>query len=244
MYRFLLLLFITTHILNADSLKILIPLYSEPSYWNMKIEILKTVQDKNIKTYAIINPNNGPGKKLSPEYIEGIRLLKDYGIYILGYVHTLYGKRDIHAIKEDIYTWSNYYQEFGVTGIFFDETPTSSDNIALYKDISSYSKSLDFNFIVLNSGYTIDKTFIQSKIADVIVTYENGHKAWKETFPLQSNKSNSHTKLSILLHGVNQDDFKPTIKKIQTQGFDYLYLTEDKLPNPWDELSHGFINAF
>ena len=117
-----------------DNLKVLIPLYSVPSLWIEQIEKLKSIKDKEITTYAIINPNNGPGEKEQQDYIDGIKLLKEHNIHVIGYVYTLYGKRDPNIVKEDIYKWSSFYQEYGLEGIFFDETDNKVDSLEFYKD--------------------------------------------------------------------------------------------------------------
>jgi len=236
MYKILILCFLFINIFASDK-KILIPLYSYPTLWIENEDIFKKIKEKKIDTYVIINPSNGPGEKISEDYIEGIRFLKNYDIKVLAYVYTLYGKRDPFLVKEDIYIWSKFYEEYGISGVFFDETASDSTKLPYYEDLAKYARSLDFNFVVLNPGYTTNKNYIDSKIANVIVTYENSMKAWNESFPKNINKEIEETKLALLLHTLKDDDFKTVLNDPKTENFSYLYITEDELENPWDDIS-------
>ena len=244
MYKYLLVFLITFNLFAAEKLKVLIPLYSIPNLWSVEIEKLKSIKDKDIETYAIINPQNGPGDKLSNDYIDGIKLLKDHNIKVIGYVYTLYGKRDPNIVKEDIYKWSSFYQEVGVEGIFFDETDNKIDSLEFYKDLTTYSKTHDFNFNILNPGYTTHEAYINENVAELIVSYENSYKNWKNSFPPNTNKENEKTKLSLLLHSMEKEGFGLVMHKAKSQGFSYVYLTEDKDTNPWDSISEHFLKYF
>ncbi len=244
MFRIIFIFLFSFNVYALDNLKVLIPLYSVPSLWIEQIEKLKSIKDKEITTYAIINPNNGPGEKEQQDYIDGIKLLKEHNIHVIGYVYTLYGKRDPNIVKEDIYKWSSFYQEYGLEGIFFDETDNKVDSLEFYKDLTTYSKTHDFNFNILNPGYTIDEAFIDQNIAELIVTYENSYKNWENSFPTVKNQENEKTKLSLLLHSMEKDGFGIVMHKAKSQGFSYIYLTEDKDSNPWDSISEYFLKYF
>jgi hypothetical protein len=169
--------------------------------------------------------------------IEGIKLLKTYNINILGYVHTTYSKRNINTVKKDINLWKNFYKKYGVIGIFFDETSSLKKDIPYYLELNKYLKTVGFNFLALNAGYTTNKEYIDLKFSNIIITYENSYKNWQKSFPKNTNKENDFTKLSLLLYGIDIPSFRNTISLAKKRGFSYIYLTEDKLANPWDELS-------
>lgn len=236
MNKILVLLFLVINMFASEK-KLLIPLYSYPTLWEKKKALFEKAKAENIEIYAIINPHNGPGQEINEDYIRGIRFLKSYNVKVIGYVYTLYGKRDPFLVKEDIYKWSNFYQSLGVEGIFFDETATDSKLLPFYKDLSKYARSLDFDFLVINPGYTTHNDYISSKIADVIVSYENSMKAWNTTFPKIVNKETKDTKLCLLLHTLKVNDFRKVLKDSKLKNFTYIYITEDTLPNPWDDIS-------
>lgn len=127
---------------------------------------------------------------------------------------------------------------------FFDETDNKITSLDFYKDLTNYAKTHDFNFNILNPGYTIDEAYINQNIAELIVTYENSYKNWQNSFPTITNKENDKTKLSLLLHSMEEDGFGIVIHKAKNQGFSYIYLTEDKDSNPWDSISNYFLKYF
>lgn len=241
----LLFLVICSSFLYAkNNFKILIPLYSTPEYWYAQKNLFEKIKDKNIEVYAIINPNNGPGTEQLDSYVEGIRFLKEYNIHVIGYVYTLYGKREPFEVKEDIYKWSTFYQELGLEGIFFDETDSKIDSIEYYIDLNKYAKSQDFNFNILNPGYTIDKSYLDANVSELIVSYENSYEAYKNSFPKTVNTQTEKTKLSILLHSLKKEDFGHLMHDIKKKDFEFIYFTEDTLDNPWDSISQYLLNYF
>lgn len=241
MKKYLFVFIIFFNFLLANQIpSVLIPLYSHPTKWQSFDKYFKILSQNKIPTYLIINPNNGPGQAMDEFYIQGIKYLKNLGFHIIGYVHTEYGKRNPYEIKSDIYNWSDFYE---IDGIFFDETDTQLISFNFYKDLISYSKTQDFNFNILNAGYTTNKKYIDSKIANIVITYENSYESFFKEFPSQTNSSNDFTKLSILLHSVKNNDFETLLSKVKSLDFQYIYFTEDTFPNPWDDLSSSFINS-
>jgi hypothetical protein len=244
MIKYILLFLFTINIFASEKLSILVPLYSHPSKWIEFEEQFKIIKNKQIPTYAIINPHNGPGEKADKSYINGIKYLKKFNINIIGYVHTEYSKRNIHLIKEDIYKWSDFYFDYGMDGIFFDETDTNENSFSFYDDLLKYTRNLDFKFNILNAGYTTSNKYIDSKIANVVITYEQAYINWINKFPSITNTSNDFTKLSLLVHTMKKNDFQNTINLAKKRGFEYIYLTQDTLPNPWDDFELELLKNF
>lgn len=244
MFKLFLILLFALNLYSSEKLKILIPLYSYPTSWFGQISKFEQIKNKNIETYAIINPKNGPSNKIIEEYVDGIDLLKSYGIHVIGYVHTSYGKRDKFQVMEDIYKWSIFYKKNGVEGTFFDETSDKLKDLDYYKELVDYAKSFDFNFNILNPGYTTDKEYINEGFASVVVTYENSYKAWENSLFMESNKKSDKTSLSILLHDLKEEDFGIAIHKLKNSQFSYIYLTEDGKENPWDTFSEYILKYF
>lgn len=240
----ILALLLSISLFAKQNFKVLIPLYSTPEYWFAQKDKFEKIKEKKLQVYAIINPNNGPGKEATENYIEGIRFLKEYDIKVIGYVYTLYGKREPFEVKEDIYKWSSFYQEFGLDGIFFDETSNKAKDLEFYKDLTTYTKTHDLNFNILNPGYTTDKSYLEENIAELIVSYENSFKAFRESFPKNLNKPTVNTKLSILLHTVPKEEFGVLMHDIKEEDFDFIYFTEDDIENPWDSFSQYLLNYF
>ena len=229
---------------TTEKMKVLIPLYIYPEEDSWQGVIDAKNDNPDIEIIAIVNPSNGHFDSEDDGYKLHIPTLVDAGIKVVGYVYTEYGERDIDEVKNDMDHWKEFYQEDGVTGIFFDETSSSQDEVSFYKELSSYANSLDFETTILNSGITIDNEYFTQNVADIIVTYEESYDNWKEHFQTGEvgyNHPDENTEIAILLHTTSTiDDMKEVVEASQKDGFAYLYVTTDGGSNPWDSIPSYF----
>lgn len=87
----------------------------------------------NLNFVVVINPNSGPdGRPFLPDeqYQRAVPYLQDYpNVRLVGYIKTLYGKRDIENVKHDVDLYSHWHNlsktkktgPMGLDGIFVDE---------------------------------------------------------------------------------------------------------------------------
>lgn len=68
---------------------------------------------------AILNPDNGPGRKADPNYAAAVSYCHLQGQRVIGYVYTKYAKRSIAKVEADIDRYFSFYPT--VDGIFLDE---------------------------------------------------------------------------------------------------------------------------
>jgi len=195
---------------KKEDLKILIPLYSYPNIneddyiWQDLIDIKNLYPDSEI--VAIVNPNNGSFRESDDNFSRGIQDLIEADIKVIGYVYTKYSSRETQEVLDDIQAWSEIYKDNGVSGIFFDETSTDIDSLDYYKNLSSEARDRGFDFIVLNAGITTDQEYIESGIADIVVSYENSNEALIENPPTIYNQPTQTTDLSILVHSMEENN--------------------------------------
>jgi len=156
----------------------------------------------------------------------------------VGYVSTRYGDRDANDILDDIDAWREIYKNSGVSGIFFDETSTDGDFLDYYRDLTNGAKDRGFNFTILNAGTTTDQSYIDSNIADIVMTYESKYKNLVNNPPETYNSPTANTKLSILVYAMDGDKVDDLISIAREHKFSYIYFTEDGVSgNPWDSIS-------
>jgi len=238
-----------TNILNgnlySNSLKILIPLYSYPTakdenrdlIWDKFIEIRNRYND--VEVIAVINPDNGDFITEDSNYVDGIKKLVENDIRVMGYVYTGYALRYIEELKNNIESWREIYQIYGVEGIFFDEVSEKVEDLEYYKDIINYTKENGFEFTILNAGYTTAQEYIDESIADIVVTLEESEKNVLENPPLVFNVPTKDTKLSLLVYDMQSGNIDRLISLAREKNFSYIYFTEDN-KNPWNSLSKYF----
>ncbi len=226
-----------------ENLKILIPLYSYPNWqdedsyiWQKVIDIKNSYSDAEI--VAIVNPDNGHFREENSDFSKGIQDLVDAGIKVVGYVYTSYGDRETQEVVDDIEAWSNIYKDDGVSGIFFDETSTDSSYLTYYSDLSNEARSRELDFVILNPGMTTDQEYINSNIANIVISYENSNEELLEEPPNSYNEPTQTTKLALLIYQMDDDNIDDLISFAREHQFEYIYFTEDGFDgNPWDSVS-------
>jgi len=231
---------------KKEDLKILIPLYSYPNWndkesyiWQKMIDIQQQYPDAEI--VAIVNPSNGHFREKNSDYTRGIQDLINANIKVVGYVYTKYASRATQEVVDDIEAWNEFYKEEGVSGIFFDETSTSINDLNYYTNLSNEARVRELDFIILNPGITTDQAYIDSGIADVVVSYENSNRELLTNPPAKYNQPSENTKLSLLIYEMEDDTVDDLISFAREHKFSYIYFTEDGFDgNPWDSLSSYF----
>lgn len=227
---------------TAGAGQILVPAYFYPSddpslsYWD---ELTAAASQARIT--AIMNPNNGPGLALDPNYATVINAFRGAGGQVVGYIHTSYGSRDIDLVKADIDRYASFYH---VDGFFVDEMSNLSGDIAYYQPLYTYIKSLSSSYQVFgNPGIGTLESYLS--IADTLVTFEGppvtsaltpaGYdlfgkpEAWTASYPA--------ARFGHLIYGVSDvNDMHDLVRLAATRNTGYLYITDDTLPNPWDTL--------
>lgn len=222
--------------------KILLPLYAYPTWYEPETYIWKDVvaaADK-VPITAIINPNNGPdGKPPNEDYARGLKDLRQADITLLGYVYTKYGDRPIEEVKQDI---NLYHQHYNLDGIFLDEAASSSDRLHYYQDIYKYIKTeTNLNKVVINPGTHTDESYISQGATDTAVIFEQNSQAWTEYQPQPYVKDYPAEHFASLIHSVpDATTMRSHIDRAVKSHFGYIYVTDDSLTtangDPWDSL--------
>ena len=230
---------------QKEDLKILIPLYSYPdlnqnnSIWQKLIDTKKA--NPNIEIVAIVNPSNGHFREKNSNFSQGIKKLVDANIKVVGYVYTQYGNRATQDVIDDIEAYKEFYKDDGVSGIFFDETSTDANLLNHYSNLSTQAKERGLEYIILNPGITTDQSYVDSGIADLIVSYENSNNELLSNPPSTYNTPTKTTELSLLIYEMEDDNVDDLISFAREHKFSYIYFTEDGSDgNPWDSISQYF----
>jgi hypothetical protein len=205
----------------------IIPLYTAPSDPSWDEVAAAKAAHPSVPVLAVINPANGPGAASSPDYAAGVAKLTAAGVKVIGYVHTLWGKRPAAELQAEMGQWKSWYP--GVSGIFFDEMASQTGEETYYKDLSSYAKGQGFDFTIGNPGQDTSPTYVGTE--DVILIYENSGvpsvaaiTGWHTTY--------GRNNFGVIPYAVSSLDaaFVQSAKPYVA----YIYMQSDGLPNPWD----------
>lgn len=226
--------------IEAAKVKILIPLYSYPTWYNPETYFWPQVAQaaSQVPITAVINPNNGPDSgPPNKDYAKGLDELRQANVTILGYVHTLYGKRTIAQVKADIDLYDKYYN---LNGIFLDEAASGIDKLDYYQELYKYIKAKpNLDLVVLNQGTHVDEHYLSRPATDIAVIFENYSTAWEQYQPQPYVKNYQAKHFSCLIHAVpDAATMKKSIDLAVARNIEYVYITDDNPDDrdPWNRL--------
>jgi hypothetical protein len=220
---------------------IMIPLYAYPTWWNSKAYVWDDVAAvSNVNIIAIINPDNGPRPtKPNADFKKGMAQLKLGKVLTAGYVYTSYGKRSISAVKADV----QYYTNYGVDGIFLDEAANKLSSLAYYSNVYTFAKSRGMKFVIINPGTHMPEQFLT--VCDIAVIYEDPAISWNAYIVASYVKRYACGRFAAMLHS-DRSLFYAYIAKTRAANIGWLYVTDDRMPDPWDTIPtywRSFVRA-
>ncbi len=199
---------------------IIIPAYFYDSQiWDRLFE----GKNDNVDFIVIVNPASGPGEVQDPHYVDIVNRLNLEGMIGIGYVHTLWGRRDIQEVKEEIDRWLSFYP--GIKGFFLDQASNSQSELDYYTELYQYIKSKGDFVVVLNPGTKPDISYYS--ISDYIVSYESPYSTFtgcQGDIPEQS---------ACIIYSVPEEKLEEIIN---SQDVRFIYITDDGGDNPYDSL--------
>jgi Spherulation-specific family 4 len=217
---------------NSTAAGTIVPLYTDPSDSSWGAIIAAAEEHPTVHVVAIINPNNGPGSSQSGGYTSGIAALQAAHIEVIGYVATGYGSHSIASMEAEIAQWKSFYPT--LQGIFFDEQSNATSDVAHYQTLSQYAKSQGLGYTVGNPGTDVPAAYVGA--VDTMLIYESN--GVPSVSSLASWSAYAPSNFGVIPYAVSA--MNTTFVKQARQYVEYIYLTNDDLPNPWDSLTSYF----
>ena len=224
---------------NAAPIGILVPAYFGVSggLWD-KLNFAAS----RVSLVAIMNPNNGPGTTLSPNYVAAVNGLHAAGGRVIGYVYTSYATRDTNTVKADI---DRYFSFYSVDGIFLDEMTNdgNANHLNYYAAIYQYIQQQGTNLLVVgNPGINTLEIYLARPVADVLVTFEadTGYPALAVDRWVTNHLARQFSHLPYNApSGATMTNY---VNLALNRNAGWIYVTDDTLPNPWNTLPAYWTN--
>ena len=224
---------------NAQSrgkLEIIVPAYSYPGttdpYWPAM-----TQAAAKVPLTAIVNPGSGPGQYQDANYVTAVNKLRRAGARTIGYVHTSYSSRPVNVVKAEIDRYLSFY---ALDGFFIDEMSNQADSRALlyYRDIYSYIKGLNPNFLVIgNPGTNTNPAFLSEPTIDTAVIFESPKSVYDRYKMAEWVADYGAGRFAHLVYAAkNKKQMRKTVRTAVSRNARFVYVTNDNLNNPWDTL--------
>jgi Spherulation-specific family 4/Protein kinase domain len=187
---------------------------------------------------AIINPDSGPGMQADDQYVLTREMAQQKGVTIVGYVHSIYGRRPIEEVCREIDTYKQWYS---VDGIFIDQVPTESSQIDYYRRVVGHIRARPGALTILNPGTFPDEAY--AKLGDILCVFDGSHSdhsvrqipEWIFGYPA--------TKFWHIVYDTpNASAMKKTLAIARRNNAGYVYITDGRLPNPFDRLPSYWVD--
>ena len=226
---------------SQQPIGLLVPLYHYPAnvHTNVVYNQLIALKKKypTVPVCAIINIGNGPGKvPLDANYVKAVDRLHGAGVILIGYVSTRYGQQPPKQVMEDIRLWQDRSEK--ITGIFLDEMANENkrETVNYYGRATAEAHRLGFWPVFANPGTATPEPYFAAKAADIFIIHENDH--WPKEAELRGDYFGGYADYppstrGILIHTQHKLD---TVQfETARQYVRWIYVTNDKLDNPWDD---------
>ena len=205
---------------------------------------------------VVANVLNGPGNRRSAGFARRLAVVRKAGIDVLGYVDTGYvgttghrtraGETSVEAwldqIRRDIDAWYAFYG-VSIDGIFFDQVTAGCGDAKVYQSLSQRVTTSHAGAVTaINPGTAVPRCY--ENAASILLTFEGSYRcyvndpscpsglayaalAWKPADP---------TRIWHLVYDTREAQLSDVIRRSRARRADYVYVTDDVLPNPWDTL--------
>ncbi|SDX04081.1 spherulation-specific family 4 protein [Nitrosomonas communis] len=212
-----------------------VPAYFHPSkqpvYWSHLAEAAQAVS-----TTVIFNPHNGPGANVDPSFVNAIDRVREAGGKIIAYVHSSYGVRPIDSIFRDI---DSYIAFYAIDGFFIDEMAAdgTDENIRYYEAIYNYIKDKSTYYSVTgHPGVVPDEVYLSKPVVDNLVVFESSVRSYVYFQPEQWQHNYSKNRFIHIVYSASLEQMKQAFSEADKNHVGNLYITDDRLPNPYDSL--------
>jgi hypothetical protein len=180
---------------------------------------------------AIMNVDSGPGAGALPKFVAQIRQAQKHGICILGYIYTSYGSQPIAQVEQEV---SEYFAWYHVNGIFYDAAAQYTPQLAYYRALYVYAKSISPKSIVaINPGAPTVEGYMTA--CDLECDFENGYKAYESDilFPAWIQKYPANRFCNVIFDVPTVSDMRAVVALSRQRHAGWVYITPLNYPNPY-----------
>jgi hypothetical protein len=179
---------------------------------------------------VVLNPASGVGA--APD--AGYRALCDsprLRSVLAGYVDSAYATRPIADVVAEAVAYRRFY---GITAIFVDQVTSGRHQVGYYRELGARLGSGAAHRLVLNPGVQPHPEYFS--LADVVVTFEGPWAAYRGWTPSTPAAPTHRAAAWHLVHSAPVEHHATAMRTAAARGARYAYVTERRMPNPWDEL--------
>lgn len=179
---------------------------------------------------VVLNPASGAGAAPDAGY-RALCELPRLRRVVAGYVDSAYATRPVADVVAEAGVYRRFY---GITAIFVDQVTSSRHQARHYRELCGRLRRRGVRRLVLNPGVRPHPEYFC--LADVIVTFEGPWTAYRSrTTPIRVPPVRRAATWH-LVHSAPVEHHAVAVRMAAARGARYAYVTERRMPNPWDDL--------
>jgi hypothetical protein len=230
------------------SQRLLIPAYFRPTGTRWQ-DTCNAINNHLVTAVLIMNPESGPATadhEMYENYVSAMDACQGRQQTVIGYVPTDHADDiPLESAKADIDTYYDLFPR--IRGIFFDEMSNKPERKPYYRELYTHVKAKSSTALVVGNpgipathgGPLNDGAWqvapADEIVADVLVVFEGPYEQYKDWFPPNWVSSRpSSTFAHMIYESPNATTTRETCIASQQKKAGWIYVTEDRRPNPWD----------
>ena len=176
---------------------------------------------------VVVNPCSGVGDGTDPAY--AALCSGPWRRSIAGYVDTAYATRPLADVVAEA---AAYRRRYGVGAVFADQVTSDAAHLGYYRELADRLRP---GRLVLNPGTVPHAGYLE--LAGVVVTFEGTAAVHARRQP---RGPAGPAAVCHLVHDAPPATHRAVLARAARRGATYAFVTDRRLPNPWDGLPTGF----
>jgi Spherulation-specific family 4 len=214
-----------------------VPAYFYPNVGNPSNGWSRMCSSMNMQmgaSTAVMNPSSGPGSSRNSDYVNAVQYCHSHGQYVIGYVHTSYGKRSLATVEGEV---TKYYQWYQVDGIFVDEMSNDSSTAAYYHSLYQYihAQGGGAALVVGNPGAAASSDWqLTQQAADELLIFEGSASTYSSWFPpAWVSNYPAGTFWNVVYNAPTLSSMQAACSHSKMVNAGSMFVTYGTLPNPY-----------
>src|SRR5437867_2658429 len=211
---------------------IIVPAYQNPTTGTLWGECVRV--SSRVPLVAIMNPANGPGSEVDPLYVSASGSVRSAGGRVIGYVYTSSATIPLDSVLTKV---DRYREWYALDGIFLDGMANDPDpaHVAWYAALRDSIRAREPAWLVVGApGMNTLPEYLAG--ADILCIFESNGQSYFDWEPDTWVRDYPASRFLHLVHTLSSaDSMRQAVARARSRGADWVYVTHDGLPNPWDE---------
>ena len=217
---------------RAERAGLIVPAYQYPTAGTLWGDCAAAAS--RVPVVAIMNPASGPGSGMDPNYVAAVGSVRSAGGRVIGYVPTFEAGIPVDSALVSVDRYRAWYSLDGilVDGMTHD---SNSAHIAWYAALRDSIRAREPGWLVVGipGTNTIPDYFAGADILGVFESYGESYFSWE---PSAWVRSYPPSRFLHLVHSLSTaDSMRRVVARALSLQAGWVYVTNDQLPNPWDE---------